>query len=168
MEKNIVIDCDLLVADCNMCNNTFDNNRGDIMDREQQINELQKVICQHCFEMTQEECANPEHMRFVRGEAEAYYDAGFRYKQTANTDAFSEERKAWHKKRVELETKIAELKLEKETGVICDFVKTVQKNAVKDFAMKIESAFAYYDNGDTFLKKAILDKVGEILKEYEQ
>lgn len=138
------------------------------MDREQQINELQKVICQHCFEMTQEECANPEHMRFVRGEAEAYYDAGFRYKQTANTDAVSEERKAWHKKRVELETKIAELKLEKETGVICDFVKTVQKNAVKDFAMKIESAFAYYDNGDTFLKKAILDKVGEILKEYEQ
>nr|DAJ44859.1 MAG TPA: putative zinc-ribbon domain protein [Caudoviricetes sp.] len=37
-----------------MCNNTFDDNRSDIMDREQQINELQKVICQHCFEMTQQ------------------------------------------------------------------------------------------------------------------
>lgn len=136
------------------------------MDREQQINELQKVICQHCFEMTQEECANPEHMRFVRGEAEAYYDAGFRYKQTATTDTFAEERKAWHKKRVELETKIAKLKLEKEAGAICDFVKTVQKNAVKDFAMKIESAFAYYDDTDTLSKKTLLMTVAEQLKGY--
>lgn len=56
MEKNIVIDCDLLATDCDMCNNIFDNNRSDIMDREQQINELQKVICQHCFERIRALC----------------------------------------------------------------------------------------------------------------
>ena len=67
-----------------------------------------------------------------------------------------------------METTIAELKLEKEARLNCDFVKTAKKNAVKDAVHKIESLFAYYDDGDTFSKKAILDKVGEILEEYEQ
>lgn len=136
------------------------------MDREQQINEIQKVICQHCFEMTEEECANPEHMRFVKGEAEAYYDAGFRYKTSVNSDDFAEERKAWQKKRIELETTIAELKLEKEARLNRDFVKTAQKNAVKDAFQKIESRFAYYDDGDVFPKYSLLDIMGEILRGY--
>lgn len=168
VEKDVVIGYNLLTVDSSVRHSPPCNNRGDIMDREQQINELQKVICHHCFEMTEEECANPEHMRFVKGEAEAYYDAGFRYKPTANTDDFAEERKAWQKKRIELETTIAELKLEKEARLNCDFVKTAQKNAVKDAVHKIESLFAYYDDGDTFSKQAILDKVDEILKECEK
>ena len=67
-----------------------------------------------------------------------------------------------------METTIAELKLEKEARLNCDFVKTAQKNAVKDAVHKIESLFAYYDDGDTVSKKAILDKISEILKECEK
>ena len=71
------------------------------------------------------------------------------------------------KKRIELETTIAELKLEKEARVNCDFVKTAQKNAVKDAFQKIESRFAYYDDRDIFSKRFFFDAMGKIFKDYE-
>lgn len=42
----------------------------------------------------------------------------------------------------------------------------IRKEAVKEFALKIESLFAYYGDEDTFSKKVILDRIGELLKEY--
>ena len=44
----------------------------------------------------------------------------------------------------------------------------IKRESVKEFALKIESLFAYYDDEDTFSKKVILDRVGELLKEYEK
>lgn len=44
-------------------------------------------------------------------------------------------------------------------------VEKTQKEVVKDFLFKFESAFAYYDNEDMFSKKAILECAGEIAKE---
>lgn len=83
-----------------------------------------------------------------------------------NPDEYASE---WKK---QLIAEIERLKAENEKRLTCDFVKTAQKQAVKEFAKKLkEKVHNYYPSIDSYCtsRHVILVKdIDELLKEYEK
>ncbi len=133
------------------------------MNKEQQIEEMQRIICKDCAENTKNEmCELPNEKCDSRFYAELFYNAGYR-------KTFTSERQKAYKEGYQ--KGVEEVKAEYEKP-IDKFIKDRETKAVKEFADKLKAkkvgTFGESPYEEDYTEYVLVKDIDELLKEYEK